>query len=1260
MSKALISVLLLAFLATVSIPANLAAAGESVDTTVLSFNIRYGQADDGLDSWPYRQEQVCATVAVHEPAIFGVQECLWEQATVLREAFPGYDFTGVGRDDGLRAGEMCAIFTDRARYEVMDSGVFWLSETPEVVASRGWDAALHRIASWVKLRDKVCRPEIVYVFNTHFDHIGTEARSRSARLLKERIAAIAGDNPSILMGDFNADAEGSAPHDVLANDDLRDTWTCASSAEKKRGVGTFHGFRGETSRGRIDWILTTPDLPCVGAGIDRSSTAGRYPSDHYPVWASLRQEKRPELAGQSSGPLVEHINPFIGTGGHGHTFPGPTLPFGMVQLSPDTRLAGWDGCSLYHDSDRIVFGFSHTHLSGTGVGDYGDILLMPCTGTPFLQNGYPDQPDQGYGSRFDKADERAAAGYYRTFLDDYSIEVELTSTPRTGLHRYVFPADQLAHVIVDLEHRDELLDVDLEIIDDHTVAGFRRSQGWARDQLVHFRAIFSRPFTAVLEPGPGALSDRSSKAVLSFGPPGETGGEVLVQVAISAVDAEGALRNLEAEWADFDFAGTREAARRAWSEVLEPYEVEGASADDLTVLATALYHSFIAPNLFTDVDGRYRGMDREVHRAEGREQYTVFSLWDTYRATHPLFSLVQRERTRDFVNTALSHYREGGRLPVWELAGNETDCMIGYHSVSFIADAWLKGIGGFDPDLALEGMIDSARRDHFGLDAYRRDGFIAADEDGESVSKTLEYSYDDACIARMARSIGEEAIAVEFDQRAHAWRNLFDPISRCFRPRRNGQWLKPYDPRQVDSHHTEANGWQYRFGAPHHMPQHVEMLGGEEECAAVLDSLFTTASGTIGRDQPDITGRMGQYAHGNEPSHHMAWLYHFAGRPDESAARVGRILREFYTPHPDGLIGNEDCGQMSSWYVLAAFGLYDVAPTSQQWLVIPPLHRRMSMAFEDGRVFTTRREGTGRIAGVTFNGKPLLRSWLNHDEVISGGELVFTLNEGGSWGAGLIERPGTNSLVEATLTAPWAEAPADAFRGSMAVELRAADPEAEIYWTDREDLDLTADPEVGNRYIEPILLEARTRLLFVARTGDRTSRVMTAEFHTIPNDWKLQISSRTSTQYTGGGSDGLIDGRRGPDNWRNGGWHGYEDQDFVAVLDLGEPVRIRRAGASFLQDLRSWILMPRELLVETSTDGEHFVPAAKVSHDVSAKEYGIFRKDLTVRLSGEPVRFLRFRATSYGSMPQWHSGAGGKSFIFIDELIVESEPGELE
>ncbi|HRX52083.1 MAG TPA: GH92 family glycosyl hydrolase [Candidatus Krumholzibacteria bacterium] len=953
-------------------------------------------------------------------------------------------------------------------------------------------------------------------------------------------------------------------------------------------------------------------------------------------------------AAASPAAMVDRVDPFIGTGAHGHTFPGATVPFGMVQLSPDTRLTGWDGCSGYHFDDTVVYGFSHTHLSGTGVSDYGDVLFMPFLGDPVLVSGYPDDAAHGYGAPFRKADEQAAAGWYRTVLADSGIEVELTATARTGVHRYVFPSGDAASLIIDLTQRDELLDVGLTIVDDHTVEGFRRSRAWAEDQLVHFRAEFSRPFTvAYTGPAPGDEADRTAQAVLTFG---FSGGEVVAQVALSGVDAAGARRNLEAERVDFDFAAARAAARDAWDAVLSPFQVEGITDDERAVLATAIYHSFVAPNLFSDVDGRYRGRHGLTANMGRRNRYTVFSLWDTYRATHPLFTLVQRGRTRDFLASMVSRFQQGGRLPVWELAGNETDCMIGYHSVSVLADAWLKGIDGVDKDLVLEAMLDSAERDHFGLDAYKRLGYIPADEEHESVSKTLEYAYDDACISRYAAALGRDDVAVAYGRRAQGWRHLFDPATRCFRPRVNGGWLTPYDPRRVDFHHTEANGWQYRFAAPHHFRRHMELLGGDAATVAVLDSLFTMDSATTGREQPDITGRMGQYAHGNEPSHHVAWLYHFAGRPDLSHRRVNAILREFYTDRPDGLIGNEDCGQMSSWYVLAAYGLYDVAPTSLQWLVVPPLYERMSIALESGAVFTTRRTGKGAVKRVTYNGQELRRSWLSHDEVLAGGELVFELGPGEStWGRAPGFRPGTQDEVPPIVAAPWATAPAERFRGRMEVTLGHVDPSAEIYWS-------TSPHEEPKRlYTAPLTFSYTTELRFQAVVDGRKSPIVTARYDEIPNDWRLTLLAEPNPQYTAGGPDALIDQRRGPEDWRTGRWVGFDGVDMAAELTLDRPLPVRAVTVGFLQDTRAWIVLPRELVVEVSEDGEHWREAGRVNHAEPVRTNEVLIRDLTVPLDGTRVTKVRVRATQYGELPEWHPGAGGKTFIFCDEVMVATE-----
>jgi predicted alpha-1,2-mannosidase len=963
------------------------------------------------------------------------------------------------------------------------------------------------------------------------------------------------------------------------------------------------------------------------------------------------------LAGCAAEPpadLASAVDPFIGTGGHGHTYPGASVPFGMVQLSPDTRLTGWDGCSGYHFTDTVVYGFSHTHLSGTGVSDYGDVLLMPVTGEPLLENGYERDPDTGYGSRFDKATEHAGAGWYEVTLADYGVRAELTAGPRIGVHRYAFPAGVPAHVIVDLTHRDRVLESWLRVVSPTEIQGMRRSTAWARDQVVYFHARFSRSFGASLHAdaidGPVG-SGEHVKAVLSFG---EEGGPVEVAVGISAVDAEGALNNLDTEFEGRGFDAVKSAAIAAWQQQLAKFEIEGATPEQRTVFATALYHSFLAPNLFSDVDGRYRGMDLQIHRAEDRDHYTVFSLWDTYRATHPLFTLVERERTREFVQTFLAQYEQGGRLPVWELAANETDCMIGYHSVSVIADAYVKGIRGFDAERALTAMQHSANLDHFGLHAYTRDGFIAVDEESESVSKTLEYAYDDWAIARMAEAMGRDEVAAEYDRRSQAWRHLLDPRTMFLRPRANGGWLTPYDPRRVDFHHTEANGWQYRFMVPHDVESLIEEFGGDESFVAALDSLFEIDSATTGRDQPDITGRIGQYAHGNEPSHHVGWLYHFAGQPDQSARRVRTVLDDFYTAAPDGLIGNEDCGQMSSWYVLSAMGLYAVAPGSPQYVIGPPLFARSTMHLENGAAFTLRargpRDGAVFVRSATLNGAPIERSFLLHDEILAGGELVLELGREPSptWGRAPEHRPRSRVAGENVLTAPWVDSENATFRGTTSVVLRNVDPAAQLLYTTDPD----RDPIEGSIADGPVVLDRTTHLRFVAVDGERRSAVMRASFYRIPDDLAVEVSSVPNPQYTAGGPEALIDGRRGPEDWRTGAWQGYQAQDFVATVDLGSVRAIEGVGAGFLQDMRSWIWMPRTVRFDASVDGAEWLELGTTTHEVPDDVDAIFREDLGVSVSGVRARYVHVHATNYGTIPGWHPGADGEAFIFVDEILV--------
>ncbi|MCD4736404.1 MAG: GH92 family glycosyl hydrolase, partial [Bacteroidales bacterium] len=655
-----------------------------------------------------------------------------------------------------------------------------------------------------------------------------------------------------------------------------------------------------------------------------------------------------------TGNVSEYVNPFIGTDGHGHTYPGASMPFGMVQLSPDTRLAGWDGCSGYHYSDSIVYGFSHTHLSGTGVGDYCDILLMPTVGKVNLNNG-SEYRKAGYASLFSHKNETASPGYYSTFLDDYGIRVELTVTPRTGFHKYIFPENDNSNIIIDLFHRDKVIEAEMKILDETKVEGYRTSTSWAREQHVFFAAVFSKPFEkSGVATDDQVISGREArgeniKGYFSFKTKEEE--DVYVKVGISSVSCEGAWKNLQSENPEWDFAEIKLNAENQWDEELSRIEIEGSSDAQKTVFYSALYHAYLVPNLFMDVDGQYRGQDQKIHQAENFDYYTVFSLWDTFRAEHPLFTLIQQDRTNDFINTMLVQSEQGGRLPVWELAANETECMIGYHAVPVITDAYIKGIRGYDAEKAFKTMKHDAELDHFGLKYYKERGYIPAHEESESVSRTLEYAYDDWCIATMAEALGKENEKEIFTERAQFYKNIFDPNSGFMRAKMNGRWFEPFDPREVNFNYTEANSWQYSFFVPHDINTLVDLMGGKENFESKLDQLFTETTETTGRNQSDITGLIGQYAHGNEPSHHMAYLYNYIGKPHKTQDYVRQIIDELYTEKPDGLCGNEDCGQMSAWYVLSAMGFYPVTPGTDTYAIGTPAFDETVIQLENGNSF---------------------------------------------------------------------------------------------------------------------------------------------------------------------------------------------------------------------------------------------------------------------------------------------------------------------
>ncbi len=934
----------------------------------------------------------------------------------------------------------------------------------------------------------------------------------------------------------------------------------------------------------------------------------------------------------------QFVNPFIGTGGHGHTYPGATLPFGMVQLSPDTRIDGsWDGSSGYHFSDSLLYGFSHTHLSGTGVSDYGDILFVPTTSKPIL-NG------KQYSIGFSHKNEKASAGFYSVTLND-GINVELTTTTRVGFHKYTFPNKKDNWIILDLSHRDKTIETKLNIISKTKIEGMRRSDAWAKDQHIYFVAEFSKPFTENFDfenNNPLILKRHSFKF-------NSSDKSILIKVGISTVSIEGAKKNLNAELPHWDFDKVKSEATNIWNNELGKIQITSNDKDKLTIFYTALYHTMIQPNVNMDVDSSYRGMDNRIHKADGFTYYTVFSLWDTFRAAHPLYTIIDRKRTLDFINTFLAHYDQGGRLPVWELCSNETDCMIGYHSVSVITDAYVKGIRNFDTQKAFEAMKKSATWNHFGLPQYISNGFLSIEDEHESISKTLEYSYDDWCIAEFAKLLNNRTIFNEYINRSLSYKNIFDSKTGFMRPRINGGWISPFDPKEVNNNFTEANSWQYSFFVPHDISGLISLQGGKENFEKKLDELFTTSTQTTGREQADITGLIGQYAHGNEPSHHMAYLYNYIGKPNKTQFRVNQILNQFYKNSPDGLIGNEDCGQMSAWYILSSLGMYQVCPGNQQFTLSSPIFDKAIINLENGNIIEINsiRESENDIYISKINGRNDYT--LNYDDMQKGINLNYQLNSTFTEITDNFIFPKTEVLFN-LLPVPIIESDSKTFKDSAIVKIYQTEKNSKIYFTS----DGTTPTEISEKYILPILIEKNITIkaISINNYGER-SNVATASYFKFPNNWKIQIKSSYSKQYSAGGDDGIIDGLRGDINWRKGGWQGFQGKDFEATIDLMEVKNISTLSAGFLQDTRSWILMPSKVEFETSIDGNKFSSVGIVNNSIKDDDLNVLLKDYLLNLSKTiKTRFIKIKAKNYGNLPSWHAGAGGDAYIFIDEIIV--------
>lgn len=700
-----------------------------------------------------------------------------------------------------------------------------------------------------------------------------------------------------------------------------------------------------------------------------------------------------------------YVNPFIGTDFTGNTYPGAQAPFGMVQLSPDNGLPGWDRIAGYFYPDSTIAGFSHTHLSGTGAGDLYDISFMPVT-LPYKEAAEP----LGIHSKFSHQEESASAGYYRVLLKDYNIKVELTATERCGIQRYTFPKAKAA-IFLNLKKAmnwDFTNNSYIEVVDSVTIQGYRYSDGWARDQRIYFRTRFSKPFESFSMDTTAILKDQKrvgTSYIARFNFTTQEGEEILVNTAISGVSMEGAAKNLAAEVPENNFDKYLQQTKATWNKQLSKIKVKGDNRDDKVNFYTALYHTMLAPTIYGDVDGSYYGPDKKIHQAKGWTNYSTFSLWDTYRASHPLFTYTEPERVNDMIQSFIAFFEQNGRLPVWNFYGSETDMMIGYHAVPVIADAYLKGIGNFDAEKALEACVATANIDSYrGIGLYKKLGYIpynvtdSLNSENWSLSKTLEYAFDDYCIAEMAKKMGKKEIADEFYNRSQNYKNLYNPATTFMQPRDDkGVFIPNFKADEYTPHICESNGWQYLWSVQHDIKGLMTLMGGTNRFAQKLDSMFTYHP--TSKDELPIfsTGMIGQYAHGNEPGHHVIYLFNAVGKPHRTQEYVAKVMNELYKNTPAGLCGNEDCGQMSAWYVFSAMGFYPVNPVSGQYEIGTPLFPELKLELSNGKTFTVRAPKLSKeniyIRSIKVDGKPYDKTYITHEQIMSGATVEFEMDK---------------------------------------------------------------------------------------------------------------------------------------------------------------------------------------------------------------------------------------------------------------------------
>ncbi|WP_294532834.1 GH92 family glycosyl hydrolase [uncultured Bacteroides sp.] len=776
---------------------------------------------------------------------------------------------------------------------------------------------------------------------------------------------------------------------------------------------------------------------------------------------------------------VDFIDPFIGTGFHGHTYPGATVPFGAVQLSPDTRAGNWDACAGYHYDDSTLTGFSHTHLSGTGCIDLGDLLIRPTT-----QTVDPSRQPMYAPAAFRHENEKAEAGYYAVLLHEEGIRAELTATAHTGVHRYTFPKESTPTVIVDLKHsldNEHIYESSLQVVNPHEMTGMRNTRGWSDNQRIYFVIQCSQPFEkATLVSNQKALEGKEAEgtdlqALLKF--KDHTSEPIVMKVGLSIVSVENARENLQAEVEGFDFDAVKQAAYHTWNDAVSAIKVEGGTEEQKTNFYTALYHSMVVPNVVSDVNGQYRRHDQTIGQLpQGAVQYSTFSLWDTFRAWNPMMTLIDTTLVTNMIHSFLHIYDASGELPLWPLSAGETGTMIGYHSASVIADAYMKGIRGFDAEKALEALVVSSEKNQKGADYYISKGFIPSNIKKESISCLLEFAYDDWCIAQLAQALGKQEIYDTYIRRSQQYLNVFDGATRFFRPKRmDGNWETPFNPNEVGRAYTEATAWQYRFFVPHDVNGMVQLFGGKEAFTSALDDIFHTDAQVDG-DLVDITGLIGQYAHGNEPSHHIAYLYNYIGQPWKTQAMTRRLLDEMYAPTPEGIVGNEDCGQMSAWYILSSLGLYAVCPGSNEFTFTTPLFEKATLQLANSKTLTitaNHPEKNLYIDKVELNGKEIETNFVTYEQLMGGGELHFSLTDQPNRKRGVTADSAPYSFTkEAVVSIPYVDKDLNLFMDSVTVNLATATVGATVHYT----LDGSEPTQQSPVFNAPLVLKNTTQI----------------------------------------------------------------------------------------------------------------------------------------------------------------------------------------